>query len=82
MDGALTLAGIDPDRTPLHRWLGAAWAAIVQFLGSSVSIEDLEKFWTGAFGSPKSATGEPDRDTWGLLPEHIAGQQRLLDAGT
>jgi hypothetical protein len=79
VSGALTLAGIDPDHTPLHRWLGAVWAALVQFLGTGVSVEGLEKLWRNGFSSEATVHGVPDRDSWGLLPEHLAGQQRLMD---
>lgn len=80
MDGALTLAGVDPDTTPLHRWLGAVWAALIQYLGLGLKIEDVNKFWSSTFDQPAAQHGdEPDRDTWGLLPEHLAGQQRLID---
>jgi hypothetical protein len=79
VSGALTLAGIDPDRTPLHIWLGAVWAALIQFLGTSVSIEGMTKLWDGTFSGSATVHGEPDRDTWGLLPDQVAGQQRLMD---
>lgn len=76
MDGALTLAGLDPDRTPLHRWLGAVWAAVVQLAGQGV---DLEKVWAPFHADPADH-GSPDRETWGALPEHQVATQRLLDA--
>jgi hypothetical protein len=77
--GALTLAGVDPDTTPLHLWVGAAWAALIQFMGTPVTVEALNKLWSSGFDRPDTQHGEPDRDTWGLLPEHLAGQQRLID---
>lgn len=78
MDGALTLAGVDPDHTPLHRWLGAAWAALIQ---CPVGLEELDKAYA-PLAVQSGPHGEPDRDTWGLLPEHQAGQDKLLKGMT
>lgn len=79
MSGALTLAGIDPATTPLRVWLGAVWAALIQLVGSGVSIEGMTKLWDGTFSATATAHGAPDRDSWGLLPDQVAGQQRLMD---
>ncbi len=79
VDGALTLAGVNPDTTPLHRWLGAVWAAVVQMSGLQISLDAMNKFWSDAFAERPVAGTEPDRATWGLSPEQLAAQQRLLD---
>jgi hypothetical protein len=78
VDGALTLAGIDPDTTPLHRWLGAVWAVLVQMSGLQITLDAMNKFWSDGFAG-QAAGEEPDRATWGLSPEQLAAQQRLLD---
>lgn len=78
MTGALALAGIDPDITPLHRWCAAVWAVWVQFMGMNVPLESVEKAWAPFHAEPEDH-GSPDRETWGALPEHVAGTQRLME---
>lgn len=80
MDGRLARDGLDPTATPLRTWCSAAWSAVVDLLGTGVKIEDVEKLWRSAFDHPDTAdgSGEPDRETWGLQPEHVAGQERLM----
>lgn len=80
MDGRLARDGLDPTTTPLRYWCTAAWSAVVDLLGTGVKVEDVEKLWRSTFDYPDTddGTAEPDRESWGLLPEHVAGQERLM----
>lgn len=79
MQGVLARDGLDPRHITLRAWCAAVWSALVDFLGTGVKVEDLDKFWDKTFRHPDdhAGTGLPDRDTWGALPEHVAGTERL-----
>ncbi|MEV1294434.1 hypothetical protein [Pseudonocardia sp. NPDC049635] len=80
MDGRLARDGLDPTTTPLRTWCSAAWSAVVDLLSTGAKVEDVQKLWDRAFHSTDGddVDGEPDRESWGLLPEHVAGQERLM----
>lgn len=83
MDGLLARDGVDKHSTSLRAWCNAAWSAVVDFLSKGVKVEDVEKMWR-SFDYDDAPTpgsdGYPDRETWGALPEHVAGQARAQSA--
>jgi len=69
--GKLALAGIGL-RTPLADWLDAVYAAYLDSPGDEVLKKAHQQTVLNA------ARLRPDRDTWGLDPEHRALGQGLL----
>lgn len=64
--GKLALAGVDESRTPLATWLDMVFAIVAEMSESpGRMIEHLDKKIV-----IETARAEPDRETWGLLPEH------------
>lgn len=84
MDGLLARDGVDMHSTSLRAWCSAVWSAVVDLLSKGVKIEDVEKMWRpfDQQDTPTAGSGGayPDRETWGLLPEHVAGQARAQAA--
>lgn len=67
--GKLAMAGIDLD-APLATYLDAAYAAVCD-----APHDLLDKLQVSI--TLQSARMRPDRDTWGLLPEHVALTQKI-----
>jgi hypothetical protein len=69
--GKLFMAGID-DRIPIATALDVLQVVIME-----VPTDDLRK-WRRELDRALWRVRPPDRDTWGLLPEHVAAQERLI----
>lgn len=61
--GRLALAGLDDSRVPASRYCDAIYAIVAD--APHDVLKDLFKQLT-----IQGAAAAPDRDTWGLLPEH------------
>lgn len=68
--GKLAIAGLDL-RTPLATWLDAVYAIV-----ADAPHEVLEKLWPKLTSA--AARVKPDRETWGVLPEHQQLMQPLI----
>lgn len=71
--GKLALAGMDL-RTPLTTWLDSVYAIV-----ADAPHEFLEKLWPKI--AQLAARVKPDRETWGVLPEHQALTAKLTQGG-
>lgn len=73
MNGKLALAGVDL-RTPFDVWLDAVYAVLME-----APHEALAKMRDQVV--IQSARLRPDRETWGLLPEHQERMRRVVGSG-
>lgn len=71
MRGKLFMAGVD-DRTPISAALD-----VVQVIVMEIPGDELKK-WRRELDRALWRVRPPDRETWGLLPEHVAAQERLI----
>lgn len=71
VDGKLALAGVDPSRVPLATYLDVLYAIVMEAPHTA-----LEKTYDQIV--IQAARMNPDRETWGLLPEHQALTQKTL----
>ena len=69
--GKLFMAGVDV-QTPVTTALDVLTVVLME-----VPVDDLRK-WRQELDRALWRVRPPDRGTWGLLPEHVAAQERLI----
>jgi hypothetical protein len=69
--GKLFIAGVDGNTAI------ATTLDVLQVVVMEVPTDDLRK-WRRELDRALWRVRPPDRDTWGLLPEHVAAQERLI----